>query len=290
MSTKIETPKADKKYLKKLLIVTSILTAIFAFLGAYVISQGWGYFDASLVYFLVAFVLALVGFYITMLVENVPLIVISLVVGIASLFLMNNSFDWRRAYIDNGFILEAYIGSYPSYGELLMSKITTPKKDLALVNFADDCIGTLNKPVERFTRPETCQTVNGINSYYSTDLFGVMIDYHRKMASTAKRIKEGQAMQIAYPMCINTKRCAYVPLPPADIEENVLANTKDAQLVILRDGFWELIEERSITPNVCANMFLCNRLVDLGILSASEFQALRKRQDPSFELKNRFTQ
>ena len=122
MSKKIETPKADKKYIKKLLIFTSFLTVVFAFSGIYVITQGWGYFDSSLVYFLVAFLFALVGFYITMMVEHIPLIVLSVIIGVSSLVMMSNSFEWRRDYIDNGFILEAYIDKYPSYDKTVLSQ------------------------------------------------------------------------------------------------------------------------------------------------------------------------
>lgn len=280
MAKKKSDIQVDSGYSKKLHVVTIIFTVILAIAGFYPLVNGWGFFDPSLIYFLIPFIIAVVVFYIAMMAEQIALIAVSVLIAIVSVVFMSNSVNWRQAYVEKGFVLEAYIDEYPSYMTHLMTKIGMNDGDV--VAFARDCLGSHKEPKMINSTGKYCKSLNDIQKYYGVDLEQILMDYHAKMQTTAKRIEQGQAMQLGYPLCINTKKCAYIPLPPAGMTEQEIKDSTDVKISIIRDGFWDLIEKKAITANVCANMYLCNRLVEIGVIGPAELKNLQLRQDPDF--------
>lgn len=268
----------EESYAKKLRYITIALTVLFVFTGAYVVYEGWGFFDTSLVYLLVPYILCVIGFYIAMSAERFLIIFSTLIVGIICLILMSNSFEWRRGYVENGFVLESYIDKYPSYIEQVSISVMGGAD---VVSFGNECLGTKKHQVERITLPNECHSRDSIIQNYNVDVNDLLRNYHKKMQSTAKQIEAGRAQQIGYPRCVNTKKCAFIPLPPQDMTEAQISESTDSKVTILRDGFWDLIEKNYITANVCLNMYLCNRLVELGVFTSKDLTVLQGRQGAS---------
>lgn len=272
-------PEIDNNYQKKLHKVTIGFVILMLLAGMYPLYSGWGFFDPSTIYFLISLIIAIVVFYVGMMAEQIFLIIASVLVVIISIVLMTNSISWRQAYVSKPFVLEAYIDEYPSYIDHMLTDLGLGDGDV--VAFADDCIGTKDQGVQLSKMPQECLSLDDIQENYDVDVAQLLINYYNKMKSTARRIEMGQAEQIGYPFCVNTKSCAYIPLPPEGMSEEEIQSTDNQRIIILRDGFWDLIEKTHITPNICANMFLCNRLVDSGIMSRDEFLRVQRRQDPS---------
>lgn len=267
----------EESYARKLRYITIALTVLFTFTGIYVVYGGWGFFDASLVYLLVPYILCVIGFYMAMSAEKFLVIFATLIVGITSLVMMSNAFEWRRSYVENGFLLEAYIDKYPSYIQHLSTNVFGGED---IVAFSNECLGTKKYKVERISLPATCRSRNEILGNYNVDVYTMVRNYHKKMQSTAKQIEAGRAKQIGYPLCVNNKKCAYIPLPPSEMTEQQISESTDPNITILRDGFWDLIDKPYVTANVCLNMYLCNTLVELGIFTSKDLTTLRGKHEP----------
>ena len=276
-NVKIAVDKEYKAFLTK--VASGVVAAAMAILLFFLFS-GIGFYGEAITYFVVFYVVFLIGLFFSITNEIVSLIAVNVVALIVTLVLVSNSIDHRKHYIENGFLLEAYIDDYPSYLDVLKHSFGLGSDVSA---FANDCLGTKDEPVPKNKMPETCLGLKKIQENYGVDLIDMIITYHGKMKRTARAIEEGTVDRLRYPACINRKSCGYVPLPPSNLSERQIESSKDPEITILRDGFWDLIDRREITPRVCANMYLCNTPVDRGMLNNADFKAMQRRQNPSFE-------
>lgn len=270
----------DKEYQAFLKKLSGGLIAGFVLIALIILIRGIGFFEDSAAYFMSAFIVGLVGFHFALIHEKVFLIALIVIFNITMLTFISNSISWRKDYVDQGFILEAYVNEYPTYLESLIGWFGFGPY---VTGFAEDCLGEIGKPVRDSDVPDSCSGIQKVQQEYGVDVKQMIIDYHTKMKRTAKFIADGRASVIGYPGCVNTKRCAFVPLPPADMSEREIENSTTPEIVIVRDGFWDLVERQEITPRICANMFLCNRLVHYGILKSFDFRNIQKMQNPNFD-------
>lgn len=247
--------------------------SLFVLIAAYMIFNNISYLESSIGLFLLFFVIANLVFYMSMVREVISLILISSLCIISSFVFISKSIDWRKNYIMGGFVLEAYIETYPSYFEHLQASFGVGSD---IVSFAQECLGTRKEAVQASKRPASCSSFKSIEEHYGVDLKEIIIDYHNKMKRTAEAIANDQLSQIRYPACINQKTCAFVPLPPSNMSPEAIQESDDPQIIVVRDGFWDLVDQGVMTPNTCHNMFLCKRLRDAGILDSDAFAAINQ--------------
>lgn len=270
----------DKEYKTFLMKVSAGVICAFVVIAGFILFNGLGYFEDSLTYFVLALVVFLAGLHFSIYYEIIFAILINAVLVITVLVLMSNSIDFRRNYVDNGFLLEAYIDEYPSYMDTLLHGFGFGSN---VVSFSNDCLGTIDKPADHKKLPESCAGMQAVQENYGIDLAAMIKHYHAKMKKTARAISDGKPQMIGYPACINRKSCGYVPLPPSTLTEKEIEESTNPDVTILRDGFWDLLDRSEITPRVCANMFLCNKLVRYEILQSYDFKQIQRSQNPKYD-------
>lgn len=248
--------------------------SIFLAIAVYMIANNLPYLESSIGIFILFFAIANVVFYTAMIREVISLILISCICIIASFIFMSKSIDWRKSYILDGFALEAYIETYPTYFDHLQASFGIGSD---IVSFSRDCIGTAKEPVPASKRPASCSTFDDIESTYGVNLSEIIIEYHNKMKRTAEAIANDQISRIRYPACINQKTCAFIPLPPNDMSPEQIQETEDPDIIVVRDGFWDLVEQGVMTASTCHNMFLCKTLRDAGILDGRTFSEINQQ-------------
>ncbi len=274
MNDDFEIP-SDKDYsgtLKKIALGGIVLFISFA---AYLIFNNLPYLESSIGIFALLFIIANLLFYFSLTKEIISLIIVSVVFIGSSFLFISNSIDWRKNYIENGFLLEAYIDTYPTYVDHLQASIGIGSD---IVSFTNECLEKDDKKSSYARLSGNCKSFESVQEHYGVDLKEILISYHTKMKRTAEAISKDQVKRIRYPGCINKKTCAYIPLPPKDMTPEEIENSTDPSITVVRDGFWELVDQASITPNICQNMFLCRRLKALSILDEPTFRDLIREQ------------
>lgn len=173
---------------------------------------------------------------------------------------------WNERYLQglttpNAFVLEDYIDAYPSLEGHIFSA-TLGKKDW--IRFAETCVtpALAGRPVAGL-----CRDARSIRETFRIDVQQEMDAFLRRMQSTAKdveaaRIRTGSQ----YQQCIAEKRCAPIPLLPENVDADSLVNDS-AQHIPIRQGFWDLVEDRGLTSNVCHAMVLCRAMLNTGLLN-----------------------
>ena len=173
-------------------------------------------------------------------------------------------YNWRKEYINNGFTLEAYIDSYPSWETYLAGDMLELPN---WVSFAQNCEKPImrNRPV-----PRQCQTLDAIKETFNIDMRSALLDDFRKMKTTADKIANGRMNQEAYINCVNAKQCAQVPLMPKDVNLDTF-DQRSMEYIEIRRAFWQLVKGDKITPEICQFMYLCTVLNKLGAYDPEKF-------------------
>lgn len=172
---------------------------------------------------------------------------------------------WSEAYIQglatpNAFILEDYIDSYPTLEEHIFAK-TLRRKDW--VRLSERCV---EPALEQKPVPGFCRDTGLIEQNYRINIPAEIETFLGRMQKTAQDIESGRIRTGGqYQQCIAEKRCAPIPLLPENVDADKLANDT-TQYADIRMAFWDLVEERGLTPVVCASMTLCRAMVSTGVI------------------------
>lgn len=173
-------------------------------------------------------------------------------------------FDWRRSYIQESlstpFPYEAYIDRYPTLEEHIMAQFGLRPN---WVGFKEMCHDALKKgnPI-----PGECRTLAGIKENFGIDMRHILRGHFRKMKKTAdliykKRLVRKQQLE----NCLRKKECALVPMLPPDVDASQITEDSREHLQIRRT-FWEIIDNKTMTPKVCLFNDLCRDLGEMGAL------------------------
>lgn len=271
---KTEIEKSQSQMSRMIAIVASSIYAIFGF---YVYGMNIGYYEDGQSWVLFLFILAGAGFVVGVFRGIVPVIILTSLIAIVCLTFSVKSFNWRKEYMNNGFILAEYINDYPSYFETFKGRVFGGPR---LVEFANECLGTERRPVSRDrVPPRECSSIAAMNQAFGLDIFNILNQHYLKMRRTAEAISEDRAADINYPACVNTRRCAFVELLPPEMPEDQIQDSTDPNIIRVRDGFWELLDLNYITPNICQGMVLCRRLAELEIMDHDQLVGLRAFQE-----------
>lgn len=173
---------------------------------------------------------------------------------------------WNESYLQglttaNAFVLEDYIDEYPSLEEHFFSR-TMNKKDW--IRFAEVCVtpALAQRPV-----PGICRDARAIRDTFRIDVKREIDSFLARMQLTAKEVESARIRSGSqYQQCIAEKRCAPIPLLPENVDADSLVNDSVQHLVV-RQGFWDLVEERGLTNNVCQAMVLCRAMLQTGLLN-----------------------
>lgn len=260
-----EKPRTANKVL-----AAAIATVAMAGAGLYVFIRGSAYFENGQFILIVFFLCSLALLFLGVLRLKIPMAGLGLVLGVICLFGAYEKFAWRRAYVESGlagkpFILDAHVRTYPP----LEVYLAAPYLGLPdWVRLARDCV----EPVRATTAPgEHCGNLEDIRKTYHVDAKAEVKAYRDRMARTADQIVKGKlGKKKDYQACIARKDCAEVPLLPKDVNPDTVDPESNDYLPVRR-MFWQLIDEKTVTPELCARIILCAALSKTGAITDVEF-------------------
>ena len=173
---------------------------------------------------------------------------------------------WSENYLQNlttsnAFIFEDYIETYPTLEEHIFAGIL---KRPDWIRFADEC---MQPALNRRPVPEQCRTPEQIDAVYRIKVDQEMQRFVGRMQKTAQDVEGGRIKSPGqYQKCIAEKRCAPIALLPDNVEAESLQGDR-TQYIEIRQAFWDLIENKGLTPPVCLTMTLCRGLLAVGVVS-----------------------
>lgn len=164
------------------------------------------------------------------------------------------------------FIFYAHVEEFPSWEAYLLNPFTKQPNWLL---FAKEC----GYPVLRGeTFDAACTSLNSIENRYHFDAFQIVKDYHSLMQRTAALIeKRGTMNGEAYRTCVLKKECAQIPLLPTDVNPDEIAAGDDTYNHISRP-YWDLVENKPLTPELCDFFPLCRVLRKTGAMKFEQAQ------------------
>lgn len=252
----------DRKVL--ILSITASLLSLFGGV-THMLSQ-WQYYEPGQGILLSIYVLGcLVLFFALRFIKVTQILAAFLLLGLI-IFYSNQKFEWRKSYIQNAFkgqpfLLEEYITQYPTMEEHSFGWLWGAQ---SWIQFAEDCV----RPALTRANPANpaCRSEAGILDEYKIDVKEAINAHFRKMQSTARRIEEGQLSdKNQYQNCLRQKQCAMIPLLPANVDAEALS--RDSQDYIdIRQAFWSLINDTTLSPAVCEYMLLCRAMRNSSIV------------------------
>lgn len=248
----------------------ALVTVAMAGAGLYVFISGVPWFETGQYALIFLFLVLLGGLFFAVFRMRIPLAILVFALGIATLYAAHEKFAWRRDYLESGiagkvFILDPYIRDYPP----LEFYLAAPWLGLPdWVRLARDCVDPVRKGM---AAGENCANLSAIQSTYHIDIKKELQAYRARMARTADQISKGKiTKKKEYQSCIARKDCAEVPLLPKDIDPDSIDPESNDYLPVRR-MFWQLTNEKTMTPELCASLVLCAALLKTGAISDAKF-------------------
>jgi len=244
-------------------VITGLVFAVFGLV--FFMLQGEyaeaGHDSLLMIYIIMAILLIIPVYYSKK--SIVTLIVMMMVMTIGYSWM---KFDWRSQYIKdaqngNPFVLEAYIDSYPTFEDHFFPFLSDNPQ---WVHFANDCY---IPAMQGSAMNDKCRSVALINKNYNIDLDTLGRTYYRKMQNTAAMLQQGQLLnKEQYRRCLASKRCAIIPLLPAEAEGQIISETSQDYIGIRRK-FWSLINDDYMSPEICEFVDFCRVMRDQNVIA-----------------------
>lgn len=268
LDTKLELPfklsfkPKNKEQLR--VLIASVVLAVFLLIGVFAYLGRYAYAENGHNWYLFFYVLACMALFLGIRRFNIPLIVMSLLLAFGIQGFANQKFNWRQSYVSDAiagqhFALQEFIETYPSYEQYVFRFLGEPD----WVRLNRDCIQpALNDaPVGPH-----CTSTDSIFNYYNIDLIREMSGYAHRMRTTAKLLEDGKlTRRHEYINCIESKRCATIPLLPRGVDAEQIDPMSQDYLDI-RQAFWSLINDKRLSPEACTLTPMCQAMVKLNLV------------------------
>lgn len=236
--------------------------------GLYSFISQWQYSEAGHEYLLIAYCAgAILTFFTLRMSRNVFALIFIACMGFILLY-SNAKFEWRYDYIQSAhkgqyFPLEQYIDQYPTFEANNFAWMNDKPNWVA---FNQDCYEPLLKNQGRNIN-RNCEDASEIMEHYNIDIKDIIRTHYKKMQSTAQFLEKGRlGTKKKFEACINTKRCAMIPLLP----KNVTVVQQSTGYLNIRKQFWALVNNERMMPEHCAFFDLCRVMVKADIVNFDE--------------------
>jgi hypothetical protein len=190
--------------------------------------------------------------------------------GVALLVLILSviKISWQNKQFERQepFIFYEHVEKFPTWeGYLLAPVLKSPNWLL----FAKEC----GYPViQKKPFNTACASMASIQGRYNINAMQEINDYHGRMQRTAMTIeKRGSMNGVAYRECILKKECAEIPLLPNDVNPDEIQPGDDRYNHISRP-YWDLVEKKPLTPELCDYITLCRVLRQTGAMTFDQTQ------------------
>lgn len=265
-----DTLLTDDSSQSKQQLVAIIILAAMVLMGCFFLLYYRSYLDAG--HILVMVVYFLVSCLIYAQVKNARFIrtVFLLFIGLVTISVGVTKAVWNEKYIQqlgsrDGFLFDEYIDRYPSWEEYTFSKLLNSPD---WVRFTRECArpALSGKPVQPY-----CRNKQTIKRAYRIDINQEIYKMFTRMQRTARMVVDGRMTRSsAYHSCIARKECGPIPLLPPDVEPDSITPESPDHLDI-RKTFWQLINEESMTIEICQAMLLCRAMYGAGAVTNKDF-------------------
>ncbi len=252
-----------KSILSSLLVSLGLSIALLIY-GLNYFRSEWMYSEIGHGYLATGIITICILLFLTLRMSKIFVSILLLLAYAVTLTYSTQKFEWRKDYIqsaENGryFALESYIENYPTFEEHTFSSfMDTPQ----WVDFSRDCYEPLLKRNPSSEPNNKCQTQSAIQENYNISVPTMINDYYSRMVNTAKQIeKQRFKTKAQLEGCIESKRCAMIPLLPEGTD--VVASSND--YLDIRDQFWSLINDKHISAQNCDYFDLCRVMTKAGI-------------------------
>lgn len=224
----------------------------------------WMYSEIGHGYLAIGIIVTCVLIFLTLRLSKIMPAILLLAVYATIITYSTQKFEWRKDYIQSAergkfFALEAYIDKYPTFEEHTFSSfMDTPK----WVEFSKECYEPLLGDSTIADLSNKCRNETTIRENYNVNVSDMINDYYRRMANTAKQIeKQRFKTKVQFENCIQTKKCAMIPLLPEGAEVDATSN----DYIDIRDQFWSLINDKTMSATNCNFFDLCRVMTKAGI-------------------------
>lgn len=238
--------------------------AIMAFGVIYFLSQ-WEYSENHHGTLLITWCVLAVLFSVTIHFYRYGLSVLIILMLLGAVTYAQMKFNWREAFITaaskNKYpAINRYIDHYPTFEEHSFAALTGEPR---WIEFSKEC---LEPALDGKPMAESCHSVKMIEDRYNIDINSVINEHYAKMRKTAIMLQKGQLNNEAiYRSCLQSKRCAFIPLLPANADIDTMS-AQSGQYMDIRRQFWSIIDNKMIQDDACDFDDLCRIMRDNNVI------------------------
>ncbi len=239
------------------------LFAVFVTIGVFVFFvYGFAYLEFSSLPYMLAYAALCAAFYFSL--KNFQILRVLGITVLAALVMLLavTKINFQKAYYENDtpFMFLAYIENYPSWEGSLLSSVTGQPN---WVKFAKEC----GEPVQKgLTFRDDCRTYLGIEKRYNIDMNKEVEEYLARMRHTASLVqKRGSLTAPQYKNCIYKRECAEIPIMQKEVKPSDI-DPQDQQFLYITKAYWDLVEAKPLSPEICSFMTLCQVLRTTGAI------------------------
>lgn len=257
----------SKLTIDKSVIIPLTVAIIAIIFGVNNFTSQWAYSEHGHNYLFWGYMTCCALLFILIRLKKIVLIVPLAITMIIIILYANQKFEWRKDYIvetkaGNPFVLMPYIDGYPTYEDHLFWFLNNKPR---YINFSNECF----KPaLNNQQAGRDCNNKNQIYDAYKIDVVDLIESYYQKMKYTARKIETNAFKNTAqFEQCLRDRQCVMIPLLPAGTDE---ISAKSPEYIGIRNQFWSLIEDNTISAENCDFVDLCRAMRSLGVYTVQE--------------------
>lgn len=245
----------------------AIVSGLMAAVGGFYFMKGYAYLDIGHLVIVPVFFMALSGVFFSLRKYNLGGGIIFVLCVVASVYVFSKKTEWQADYVKatrsgtQPYVFEPYVERYPLWEEYMLADLI---KKPNWVKFNNECARPAleNKAVDG-----SCKSLEAIAKNYNIDMRATLQEYLKRMQYTAEQIQKNKINTVKkYQTCLETKKCAEVPLLPDKIDPDDV-DPQSLDYIEVRRPFWQLVNSKEITPEICGYMVLCNVLMKTGAVA-----------------------
>lgn len=244
--------------------ISLVLAGVFALIGVAVFFfYGFAYVELSTLPYMLVYVGACALVYFSLKTFNILRVLVMTVVAGLILTVSLMKINWQKSYYESKepFMFLAHIDDYPSWEENMIAPLTGAPN---WVKFASEC----GKPAQEGEGyREDCKSLVTIKRRYNLDMNAELDEYLARMRHTASLVqRRGSLTAPQYTNCIYKRECAEIPVLPQDVKPEDI-DPENQQHVYITKAYWDLVEGKPLSPEICSFITLCKVLRTTGAIS-----------------------
>lgn len=271
----IDTTEINKR--KKVAVVSALLLLA---AGMFLFITYRNFLDMGHIPLAVGYLILVIAVYVSLNKARIIPALLCLALAGGVLFLSLVKVQWSKDYLKSlttrqAFILEDYIERYPTFEEYYFAGFLGVPD---WVRFSRDCV---EKALNKQPVAQNCRTADSIRDAYNIDIQKEINHFMGRMQSTAIKVKDGGITSgQQYQSCIAQRNCAPIPLLPENVDAEKIS-VRSKEYAEVRRAFWDLVEKKGLTKDICLSMLLCKAMNITGAVAFQDKTSAALPDSPS---------